>query len=248
MSEREASEREVGEREVGDDAVLRDQLAYYRARAAEYDEWFLRRGRWDRGPAWNARWFAEVDEVRAWLDGLRPAGRVLGLACGTGLWTERIARHASHVTALDAAAEVLAVNRARLDAAPGVRATVRHVEADLFRWRPDARYDVVFFGFWLTHVPPARFEEFWRLVRSALAPGGRAIFVDSLRTETSTARDHRLAPPGGETTLRRLNDGREFRIYKVFYDPSALAERLRALGWSADVRASENFFVYGCAR
>ena len=115
-------------------------------------------------------------------------------------------------------------------------------------WRPDARYDVVFFGFWLTHVPPARFASFWELVRSALAPGGRAIFVDSLRTETSAAHDHRLAPLGEVTTLRRLNDGREFRIYKVFYDPEALAGRLGALGWAADVRATENFFLYGSAR
>ena len=26
------------------------------------------------------------------------------------------------------------------------------------------RYDLVFFSFWLTHVPPSRFEWFWALV------------------------------------------------------------------------------------
>ncbi len=39
------------------------------------------------------------------------------------------------------------------------------------------RYDTVSFAFWLTHVPPGRFEQFWSLVDQALAPSGRAIFV-----------------------------------------------------------------------
>jgi demethylmenaquinone methyltransferase/2-methoxy-6-polyprenyl-1,4-benzoquinol methylase len=28
--------------------ILEEQLAYYRARASEYDEWFLRKSRYDR--------------------------------------------------------------------------------------------------------------------------------------------------------------------------------------------------------
>jgi hypothetical protein len=41
-----------------DGELLEGQLAYYRARADEYDDWFLRRGRHDRGPEWNRRWFS----------------------------------------------------------------------------------------------------------------------------------------------------------------------------------------------
>jgi hypothetical protein len=40
--------------------VLHEQLEYYRARAAEYDQWWWRRGRFDRGAELNARWFAEA--------------------------------------------------------------------------------------------------------------------------------------------------------------------------------------------
>jgi len=32
---------------------LKEQLEYYRARAAEYDQWWLRQGRYDRGAALN---------------------------------------------------------------------------------------------------------------------------------------------------------------------------------------------------
>jgi hypothetical protein len=55
---------------------------------------------------------------------------------------------------------------------------VRFIQADLFAWEPDRRYDVVFFGFWLSHVPPGRFEPFWSLVAGCLKPQGRVFFAD----------------------------------------------------------------------
>src|SRR6188508_1532178 len=96
------------------DHLLAEQIAYYRARAAEYDEWFLRQGRYDHGPALNQQWFDEAQEVRLALEQFRPAGRVLELACGTGLWTQHLVRFADSVTAVDSAPEMLALNRERL--------------------------------------------------------------------------------------------------------------------------------------
>jgi demethylmenaquinone methyltransferase/2-methoxy-6-polyprenyl-1,4-benzoquinol methylase len=227
-----------------DEELLEGQLAYYRARAGEYDEWFLRRGRYDRGLEWNRRWFSELDEVRRELDRCQPTGNVLELACGTGLWTVELARHASSVTAVDASPEVLEINRARLRET-GRETRVRYVGADLFGWRPDDAYDLVFFGFWLSHVPPGRFSAFWDLVRSALRPGGRAFFVDSLGAETPDEKERRGRDPMGHTTARRLNDGREFRIVKIFYDPADLKGRLADLGWRFSVRTTQNHLLYG---
>ncbi|MDQ4127766.1 MAG: class I SAM-dependent methyltransferase [Actinomycetota bacterium] len=227
-----------------DGELLEGQLAYYRARAGEYDQWFLREGRHDRGPEWNRRWFSEVEEVRRELDRFRPGGEVLELACGTGLWTVELARHAAGVTAVDASPEVLKINRARLkESRTGT--PIRYVRADLFDWLPDGAYDVVFFGFWLSHVPPGRFAAFWDLVRSAVRPGGRAFFVDSLRAETRDEKERLGRAPRGHTTTRRLNDGREFRIVKVFFEPAALERRLAELGWRFSVRATENHLLYG---
>ena len=227
-----------------DDALLEGQFAYYRARAEEYDEWFFRQGRHDRGPEWNRRWFSELEEVRRELDRFEPKGRVLELACGTGLWTVRLARHATNVTAVDASSEVLEINRARLLKA-GLEASVRYVQADLFGWHPDDAYDAVFFGFWLSHVPPERFEAFWDLVRSALRPGGRVFFVDSMRTETPGEKKRLGRDPRGHTTTRQLNNGREFRIVKIFHDPVALEGRLAGLGWRFSARTTQNHLLYG---
>jgi SAM-dependent methyltransferase len=222
------------------ETLLREQLDYYRARAGEYDEWWLRTGRYDRGETINAQWRTEAAVVSSALAAFHPAGRILELACGTGIWTEQLLPFASQLTALDGSPEMLDINAARLRSP-----NVCYVHADIFSWQPSEPFDVVFFAFWLSHVPPERFAEFWNLVRSCLAPGGRVFFVDSRRDPTSAARDHCL--PEKEATLlrRRLNDGREFQVYKLFYEAKNLTDRLNDLGWRFEIRQTEHYFLYG---
>jgi SAM-dependent methyltransferase len=227
---------------VADDAVLTEQLDYYRARAVEYDKWWMREGRFDRGPESNTRWFAETSELERVLERFAPRGDVLELACGTGLWTRHLVRYADSVTAVDAAPEVLAINRARVG-----DAGVRYLEADLFDWSPDERYDSCVFAFWLSHVPADRFAAFWDMVAGVLKPGGRVLFIDSARTERSTAADHVLPSDDEDTMTRKLDDGREFQIIKRFYDPPSLEQALMELGWNASVGATPEFFIYGTA-
>jgi ubiquinone/menaquinone biosynthesis C-methylase UbiE len=220
--------------------TLHEQLEYYRSRATEYDQWWLRLGRYDRSPELNAQWAVEGAQVSAALTQFQPGGRILELACGTGIWTEQLLPWATTLTAVDGSPEMLVVIEAKLQSPK-----VRYVEADLFAWEPTEPFDTIFFGFWLSHVPPERFAPFWQMVRRCLAPGGRVFFVDSRHEPTSTAIDHRL--PSTDTTVlrRRLNDGREYQIYKVFYEPNSLAARLRDLGWNFDLRETSTYFLYG---
>ncbi|MFJ9030107.1 class I SAM-dependent methyltransferase [Streptomyces sp. NPDC102274] len=207
---------------MDDDALLAEQRAYYRAGAAEYD-----------------RPYAEREDLRELLtvvDELPIAGDVLELACGTGQWTPRIAARARSVTAVDAAAEVLALARART-ASP----SVQFIQADVFEWRPPRRYDTVFFAFWLSHVPPARLPDFWNAVAAALAPGGKAIFIDD--GPAVAAEEEVLTDQPVPAALRRLDDGSQYRIVKVFHDARTLTDDLTALGWSVRIRPVARNFV-----
>ena len=225
---------------MNDGQLLGQQVQYYRERAAEYDEWFLRQGRYDRGPEHRAEWFREVALLEAALRDTVPRGEVLELACGTGLWTRHLAERHAPIVAVDASPEAVAINRERLRSD-----SVTYVVADLFSWVPPAsRFDVVFFAFWLSHVPPERFDEFWDMVRTALKPQGQVFFIDSLLHQTSTARDHDPLDESG-IVRRRLNDGREFQIVKVFYEPPVLERRLSERGWDGWVRSTGKFFLYG---
>jgi demethylmenaquinone methyltransferase/2-methoxy-6-polyprenyl-1,4-benzoquinol methylase len=223
------------------DAVLDEQVRYYRARAPEYDEWFLRQGYCDLGAELNERWFDEVEEVAAALDRFAPTGRVLEFASGTGWWTERLARHAATLVAVDASPETADIARRRVG-----RADVRFVTADIFGYEPDAAYDVVFFSFWLSHVPAERFNAFWELVEGALAPGGRVFFVDNLAVRLPDgARRSQLQVHTDGTAVRRLNDGRTFRIVKLYHEPDELTRRLGELGWDVRIPRTETFLYYG---
>ena len=221
------------------DHTLLEQVEYYRARANEYDEWFLRKGRYDHGPEHRTAWFHEVALVEAALEQELESGEVLELACGTGLWTQHLVRHHSRVIAVDASPEAIAINRHRVQSD-----AVEYVMADLFTWQPEARFDAVFFGFWLSHVPWNQFEGFWAKVAASLKPKGRVFLVDSLLEQASTARDHAPLDQSG-LTRRRLNDGREYTIVKVFHEPASLEQRLSSLGWKGWIRSSGQFFLYG---
>ncbi len=228
------------------DGILQDQIDYYRARAGEYDEWWFRQGRYDRGAEFNARWLAETAAVEnaldTWLVRTKPRS-ILELACGTGLFTRRIAPRVSRVTAIDASPEVLAINRARTGAA-----NVNYVQADLFAWGQHERHDAVFFGFWLSHVPERHFARFWESVAAALGPDGVAYLIDSAFDPTSTARNHDVPGREAGVVTRKLNDGREFRIVKVFWEPQSLAARLEQLRWSATLTQTPSYFIHGEVR
>ncbi|HEY5053683.1 MAG TPA: class I SAM-dependent methyltransferase [Solirubrobacterales bacterium] len=226
------------DRRIQTEALLAEQGDYYRRRAPEYDDWWFRRELYDRGEEANSRWFAEAREVESALDRFGPRGRVLELACGTGIWTRKLAESAGRLTAVDGSVEMLDLNRARLKGA-----TVAYLQADIFAWEPSEAYDACFFGFWLSHVPEEHLEPFWEKVRRALGPGGRVFFIDSARGDRSA--DHRLPGAGEETMARRLGDGREYRIVKRFYEPEALQDRLAGLGWSVRVASTPEYFIYG---
>lgn len=222
--------------------LLAEQALYYRERAGEYEDWWFRRVRYDHGPETNARWFAEAAEAQDALERFDPTGDVLEFACGTGLWTQRLAPHAASMTAIDGSPEMLELCRARVN-----DPRVRYVQADLFAWEPDRTYDVCFFAFWLSHVPEEHFDTFWEKVRRAVGPEGRVFFVDSLRSQQASALDHKLPDRGDEMMLRRLADGREYHIIKHFHEPDLLQQRLARLGWNAQVQATSEFFIYGQA-
>jgi ubiquinone/menaquinone biosynthesis C-methylase UbiE len=219
--------------------LIQQQIDYYRARAGEYDDWWHRRGRYDRGPEFNKRWFAEAAQVREALLKFGTFNEVLELACGTGIWTEELLKISRRITAIDASPEVIEINRQRLRAP-----NISYAQADLFTWKPDQEYDLVFFGFWLSHVPPERLDAFLDTVRRAVRPGGRLFLVDSLYEATSTAKDHALQDQERHWQARKLNDGREFKVVKIFYEAKALQEKLLQSGFAATVTNSGSYFLF----
>ena len=121
-----------------------------------------------------------------------------------------------------------------------------YLVADLFMWQPKRTYDVVFFSFWLSHVPRSRFSAFWALVRSCLAPGGRVFLIDNRNDPhpTDEMKDPYVVRYGPDLDLRRLHDGSNYHVVEVFYEPKELQSPLGHQGWTARLDATR-WFIFG---
>lgn len=195
------------------------------ARAAEYDDWYLRRGRFAHGPIEDMAWTADLDAAGLWLDGLPLGGEIVELAAGTGWWSTLLAGK-GELWCYDPEEAMLERARSRL-VAHGLRAHLHVRDA----WaEADRAVDALFCGFWLGHVQVARVGAFLALCRRWLKPGGRFAFIDSFAEAT----------PGA--------DGRESRIPIVHHAPGELEAALGAAGFNeVAVTSTARFFLLGTA-
>ncbi len=216
-------------------------VPYYEARAAEYDDWYLRRGRYAHGPVHDLAWQMELDAATTWLDGLPLRGEIVELAAGTGWWSALLATK-GELHAYDAAAAPLDRARDRM-LAHRLRAHLHVRDA----WAPpDRSVDALFAGFWLSHVQKPRLGEFLVIARAWLTPGATFAAIDSLPDPASGTLD-RLPAPGPDLSRRRLADGREFTIPKVHHTPAELRSALAAGFDTIDVRTTGRFFLLASA-
>ncbi|MFI8090017.1 class I SAM-dependent methyltransferase [Streptomyces sp. NPDC086080] len=202
------------------------QIAYFRARAAEYDSAYD-----ERQP------MLQLVKV---LDELPVIGDVLELVCGTGQWTHLLAGRARTLTALDATPEMLRIAHARM------RGTAtRFIEADIFNWEPDRQYDTVFFAFRLSHVPSVEMEAFWALLRGA-APGGCVAFLDDSPAKAEI--EEPVAEAQVPTARRRLADGSQHLAVKVLHDAPSFTSQLNDPGREAHIDPIDAYHLVGIAR
>jgi demethylmenaquinone methyltransferase/2-methoxy-6-polyprenyl-1,4-benzoquinol methylase len=233
-------------------ALLEEQKAYYEARAAEYDEWWERRGRYDLGPRRNAAWKQEIRLVEEAFNRAPLEGRVLEPAAGTGYWTEYFARRAEHVNVVDASQAMLRANKKRLERA-GLVDRVTYYQADLLDWRSDQEYDTIFLAFWLSHLPSSLVDTFLSSMASMLRREGVLVILEGLHTIENTALPELRQQKQGSFRLndeieqRILNDGRTFRIIKRYDPPDVWATRLRKVHLDPQIGTSGEQFFYAMA-
>jgi len=154
--------------------------------AAFPDDWFLRRGPYERGAIHDTAWAAELDMVTRWLDELPPAARIAEPAAGVGFFSPLLAArgelHASDPDgdALDHARERLVAHR-----------LLAHLHlADPWAVPPGEPADQVVAAFLLGRVRGAGLDAAAASLRARLGPDGTLAIIE-LRHDPAGG------PPGG---------------------------------------------------
>jgi SAM-dependent methyltransferase len=142
--------------------------------AAFPDDWFLRRGRFERGAIHDTAWAAELDMVTRWLDELPPATRIAEPAAGVGFFSPLLAArgelHASDPDgdALDRARERLVAHR-----------LLAHLHlADPWAVPAGEPVDQVIAAFLLGRVRGAGLDAAVASLRARLRPGGTLAIIE----------------------------------------------------------------------
>jgi ubiquinone/menaquinone biosynthesis C-methylase UbiE len=211
--------------------VSRDSLAgYYARRAAEYDSIYAKPER--------------QDDIGLLADSLTQllAGRVvLEVACGTGFWTQFVAKGAASIVATDINKEVLEIARHRLAGASNVTLA----ESDAFSLEGAAcHYTGAMAAFWWSHLPKSQIKSFLGALGRHLEPGARVVFADNLYVPGNSTSISRTDPQGNSYQLRRLQDGSTHEVVKNFPAESQFLAAVNGFGRNASFRTLQHFW-YG---
>jgi ubiquinone/menaquinone biosynthesis C-methylase UbiE len=183
---------------------------YYSKRASEYEQIYEKAERQD-----------ELDWLRRRVPELLDGRTVLEVACGTGYWTQFIARTAKKVYACDINDAVLEIAREK-PIAPG---KVEFFKADAVTLEnAPAGCDAAFAGFWWSHVKKSGIERFVAGLASRLEPGSRVVILDNLFVGSSSTPISRRDAEGNTYQKRKILTGEEYEVLKNF----PTADELRA--------------------
>ncbi len=228
---------------IDKNSLDRSMHEYYEKRAAEYDDWYDRRGPFNN-PATNPTWHAQVADLGREATRFstllnRPGSQALDLACGTGKWSPYWLQNlpeSGRLIALDYSPAMLAETRARLEETDeNYQAKTLLVRGDAYALPfADSSFNLVFTGFWLSHVPSDRLYGFLSEIKRVLKPGGSLLAFDSAL---------RPGVPASEVARRQLRDGSSYEVLKINYSPDQLEAILKKIFSNAEVRQTRDFFL-----
>jgi ubiquinone/menaquinone biosynthesis C-methylase UbiE len=201
----------------------RELFTYYNERAPEYEAFYH-----GDFPAKIPNPETYRDDTAA-ISKLLPdylGGKCIDIACGTGFWLTIYQKNCSRITLIDQSESALAECAKKIEKLKiATRAEIIHAEIFSHHYKKH-QYDSALTGFFISHLPEAEMDTLMAILRKLLIPGGRLVIIDSTWNE-QIAKIRGIKAKAG-MIKRALYDGREFQIYKRYFekqDLDCLAEK-----------------------
>ena len=202
---------------------------YYSKRAAEYEQIYQKPERQH-----------ELEWLRRRVPELLAGRTVLEVACGTGYWTQFIARKAARVHACDINDSVLEI--AADKPIPKDRVSFFKADAVSLEGVPPG-CDAAFAGFWWSHVKKSAIERFVSNLAGRLEPGARVVVLDNQFAEGSSTPVSRRDAEGNTYQMRHLANGEQYEVLKNFPSGAELAEAVRPVAREAHLETLTYYWL-----
>jgi SAM-dependent methyltransferase len=151
--------------------------------------------------------------------------RVLEVACGTGNWTQVLARRARSVTAIDVSPTALGIARRKLAAYPNASL----IQCDAYDVSGiDGLFDVLFAADWWSHMPNQALPSFLESIIGKLEHSAPGIFLEIAFKDVFQEESCYYDSDNNRISRRTLPDGSEFDVVKNFPDERELRRILSA--------------------
>ena len=206
-------------------------IHYYSKRAAEYEAIYQKPERQE-----------DLKRLRRYLQEIYSGKDVLELACGTGYWTQEIAKTCNSVIAVDASQEVLDIAARK----PYENASPQFIQDDVYELgQTEGVFDAGLAAFWWSHIPVSRRKSFLDHFHHRLQPGALVCFVDNQYVEGSSTPIGRTDADGNTYQTRCLADGTTYEVMKNFPSENELREVLD--GVAKDITYHSFHYFWTCA-
>ncbi|MCC6371636.1 MAG: class I SAM-dependent methyltransferase [Bacteroidia bacterium] len=184
-----------------------DLTRYYKLRANEYDQIYLKPERQDALAA-----------AKLILKETFKNKHLLEVACGTGYWTEAMSQTAASVVGIDINQEVLEI-AARKNYA-GV--LPNFIAADIYHYAPTQLHNALFGGFIWSHIKLEETERFITTLLKMVEKNSVIVLMDNVYVEGSNLPITQSDENGNTYQTRKLSDGTTHQVLKNFPSESFL--------------------------
>jgi demethylmenaquinone methyltransferase/2-methoxy-6-polyprenyl-1,4-benzoquinol methylase len=204
-------------------------VKYYADRAQEYERIYAKPERQD-----------DLRRLGTFLERTFAGVHVFEVACGTGYWTEIVARSASSVLATDINEEVLAIARSK----PIDPRKVMFSREDAYALPASpGRFTGGLAAFWWSHVPRRRLHGFLVGFHRVFSQGARVVFIDNAYVEGSSTPISRANESGDTCQIRKLDDGSVHEVLKNFPTESELRAAVGGMAMEVQVEFLRYYWI-----
>lgn len=210
-----------------------DLKTYYEARAKEYDKVYLIPEEQE-----------DLAKAAKIVHELFVQKKILEIACGTGYWTEVIAKSSVSVMATDINESVIEIAKARNS---GSKTNFK--VADMYDLSFEEKFDALFGGFIWSHILLQDLDKFLNKMKSLLEANALMVFIDSKPIPGTSHSPERITYTddyGNTYQERRLEDNTIHNVLKNFPSREFLMHKLSSIAEKLEYIDLEHYWIGAC--